>query len=336
MYSETQKLVKGFYQRGTYPSYSVAYWRGGDVQKFQQGFAQLVPEKIALPAGALYDLASLTKVIGTTTVVLQLLEAGVLSLDDSLARHLPSFKDQSITLRQLLTHTSGVHYQVANRDQLNAQDLKKVLLAATADSAVQGKVFRYTDTGLLLLGFMLEAMLGEPVQELIKKRVLRPAKMRTATFKPTADLAVATASLEDFQGRGVVHDPKARILGEHCGSAGLFASLEDCLSFVACYQERAAGIAGPVLQTTTVQNLLQDYGGVATPHSLGWRLRYNPSGKAFLYHTGYTGTWLIFQPETQEGMLFLSNRVHPHDQRTTYLPIREKIIETFLNETTPL
>lgn len=313
------------------PGVSYALIQNGTVATDFFGQKQLVPEPRPLAGGELYDLASLTKVIGTTTVILQLLEANKLRLDDQVAKYLPRFTDPRVTIRHLLTHTSALSGYIKDRDQLPPAELMAALY--TLKPAVWlGKKVVYADIGLILLGQIIEVFYHRPVQQVITTEVLRPLGMKESTFTPDKKRCVPT-ELSSTRGliQGQVHDPKAFILGEHCGSAGLFAPLADVVKF-AQWMLQPQTLPG-VLKPETVAMLYADH----TPtgdlgRSLGWDLRYDQKQTPCLYHTGFTGTFMLLDQQGQNALIVLSNRIHPSVDNEAFLAWRDKIIATYLAE----
>jgi len=331
MNEKTAALLHQLVDQKIVPGVSYAMICQDDIQTEVFGNKQLVPTVKPLEEGALYDLASLTKVIGTTTVILQLLEAKKLRLDDRVAKYLPRFTDQRVTLRHLLTHTSALSGYIKNRDQLPPAELMAALYTLKP-AAWLGKKVVYADIGLILLGQIIEAFYHRPVQAVITTEVLRPLGMKASTFTPEKKQCVPT-ELTATRGliQGEVHDPKAFILGEHCGSAGLFSNLADLIKF-AKWMLAPQMIPG-VLAPETVAMLYADH----TPthdlgRSLGWDLRYDRSNTPCLYHTGFTGTFMLLDQKGKNTLIVLSNRVHPSADNEAFLAWRDKIIATYLAE----
>lgn len=331
MNEKTAALLHQLVDQKIVPGVSYAMICQDDIQTEVFGNKQLVPTVKPLEEGALYDLASLTKVIGTTTVILQLLEAKKLRLDDRVAKYLPRFTDQRVTLRHLLTHTSALSGYIKNRDQLPPAELMAALYTLKP-AAWLGKKVVYADIGLILLGQIIEAFYHRPVQAVITTEVLRPLGMKASTFTPEKKQCVPT-ELTATRGliQGEVHDPKAFILGEHCGSAGLFSNLADLIKF-AKWMLAPQTIPG-VLAPETVAMLYADH----TPthdlgRSLGWDLRYDRNSTPCLYHTGFTGTFMLLDQKGKNALIVLSNRVHPSADNEAFLAWRDKIIATYLAE----
>lgn len=336
MFPKTQSYIKQLVAAQSLPGVSYAFIQGDQRETQTYGYAQLIPTKEKLTDQLLFDVASLTKVICTTSLILKLVEQEKIKIDDSLVMHLPEFADDKVTLRHLLTHTSDLNPYIKNRDQLSAVELKAALLKLQSGEA-RGEKVTYTDTGMLLLGFLIEKFYGKPVQYVFQTEVLEPLEMEHSGFPPLAPAQCVATENQPVRGliRGEVHDPKAHTLGAHCGSAGLFTNVADLLPFVQMYLNKGKTESGELfLQEATIQTLLQDWTPTkAHARSLGWDLKSELKDQTpLLFHTGYTGTFLLIDIANQEAFIFLSNRVHPVDHREAYLKERDQLIEIFLKE----
>lgn len=309
------------------PGVSWAHLKGKRQTVQVYGRSQWQPTPKPLHAGMLYDLASLTKVVGTTPLFLQALAAGKVALDTPIATWLPAFT-QPTTFRQALTHTSGLAGYIPHRDELAAPALKQALLTQLTTTAEVDQKVAYHDVNLLLVGWALEAMYQAPVQDLITQRVLHPMHLAQATFGPDAANSVPTTYSERLGLRaGLVHDPKSAILGEHSGAAGLFASLDDLITFA---QVMLGQRTTSAFHTPWPEELMHDYTKNQLDRSLGWDLRTGRGG-LWLYHTGYTGTFMLLSPQLQEALIVLTNRVHP-TVNPDFLPWRDALIAKFIGE----
>ncbi|WP_461215561.1 serine hydrolase domain-containing protein [Lacticaseibacillus sp. GG6-2] len=317
--NQTETMLHQFVADRVVPGVSMAMMAGETVTTRVFGDSQWVPTVAPLRPGMVYDLASLTKVLGTTTVFLQALDAGLVQLDQPLRTWLPEFTPAT-TFREALTHTSGLEGYIPHRDELSAQALRQALITTLKPTGPKKVLYR--DFNLLLVGWALEHVYHGAIQALITQRVLRPLGLATATFHPEPELCVPTTYRDGQLLQGVVHDPKARILQAHAGSAGLFAGLQDLITFTQyAFGQRVSG-AWPQAFTT----LLADYAG---GRSLGWDLRRATSGRLWLYHTGYTGGFWLIQPKQQLALIVLSNRVHP-SVNPDFLDRRDEVIAQYL------
>ncbi|MCQ9211872.1 serine hydrolase domain-containing protein [Streptococcus sp. VEG1o] len=294
-----------------YRGASLALYHHGKWEEYYVGCSE---EKLATQTGLTYDLASVSKVVGVGTILLFLLQEGMIELDQSLKTYYPRFHDESVTIRQLVTHTTGIDPYIPNRDRLDFETLKA---AIEAIRVTDNKAFHYTDINLILLGFMLEELLDQPLNVILQERIFTPWGMTETQFGPVKT-AVPTKKGEQ---PGVVHDPKAKVLGVHCGSAGLFSTLMDLELFLNHY-----------LEEEFTRNLSQTI-SFSKPRSVVWNLE----AGGWLDHTGYTGPFLLVNPEQQLAAIFLTNRTYDEDDRPLWIEKRRElyqvIVET-LEETT--
>lgn len=329
---KTQHLIESMVSERIVPGVNYAFIKKKQVFTSTVGFASLMPKVEQLSPFALYDLASLTKVLGTTNVFLKLKEEGKLNFTEPLHEFIPEFKDDRIRLSHLLTHTSGIRGWIPNRDELAAPDLLKAIVGLPVTDEFETKM-RYADTNFILLGLVLEKIYGLPVQDIIMQEIILPAKLKETMFRPQACDCVPTAFTE--QGRllqGIVHDPKARVLGKDCGSAGLFSNLEDLIKMTQAY----LGLRHDVLplKQDTLANLFQvETPKNVHPRSWGWDLRFDPVDlHPLIYHTGFTGTFILIDRLNQTAMIVLTNRINPSGHNHVFLAMREKIVDIFLKE----
>lgn len=335
-FAQTMRQIEALVDQGVVPGVSYAIIEGPKVMTDVRGQAELVPQKVPLKANQLYDLASLTKVIGTTTIILRLLEKGRLSLRTKVHSLLPTFKDRRVTVLHLLTHTSGLTGYIPNRNQLSAAELKTALLTQLTVGPNFEKKVVYTDIGMLYLGWMIEAIYQRPIQDLIQEHVLTPLGMQSSTFNPDKALAVPT-ELSSERGliQGTVHDPKSAILQNHSGAAGLFAPLKDVVRF-AQFQLGQLTVKQPPISQASVKSLYRDWTPQHLGRSLGWDLRFDPQDQQpLIYHTGFTGTFMLLDRKRQTGMIVLSNRIHPTADNPIFLERRDAIVAQFLADNHP-
>jgi CubicO group peptidase (beta-lactamase class C family) len=277
-----------------------------------------------MTAGTIFDLASLTKVVATTPCVLRLVADGQLDLDHPVRRYLPAFggpgKD-AVTVRQLLTHTSGLpdhrpyYLTLTDAVQARAAVLAEPLVAAP------GSGCRYSDLGFVVLGELAAAVSGCGLAELVQQVVCEPLGLARTMFRPPAALAGSIASTEPVNGvakTGVVHDENAELLGGVAGHAGLFGTAADLSRYAAAWVRPGAGLAARWLPARVCAEAVRcQTDGMDGRRGLGWGLRHDrwdnmgdgwPESGAG--HTGFTGTSLSVDPVSGLWTVLLTNAVH--------------------------
>ena len=304
MKQEIIQKIEQQIEAGIYPGASFAYYRDGEWSDCYLGEAN--PEiGDQTCQGLVYDLASVSKVVGVGTVLTFLWHQGELDIEKSVTEFLPDSDYPDITIRQLLTHATDLAPYIPNRDQLNAEELKEAMFHLNRR---EKRAFLYSDVHFLLLGFILENYFGKSLDQILQEQVLDPWKMKETQFGPVSS-AVPTVR---GQKAGVVHDPKARLLGRHAGSAGLFSTVKDLKIFLEHY-----------LQDDFATDLSQNFSDLSDKErSLAWNLEGD-----WLDHTGYTGTFIMWNRQKQEAVIFLSNRTYEKDERAQWILHRNQVMD---------
>ncbi|HIW70938.1 MAG TPA: beta-lactamase family protein [Candidatus Limosilactobacillus merdipullorum] len=299
-----------------------------------RGLAQWRPEPEVLTDQMQFDLASLTKVVGTVPLMLQLWQEGYFKMDQPVTAFLPELGSSKSTIRNLFTHSSDIGGWIPHRDELNAQQLTAALLKTQEVGPSVGKKIHYADVNFIYLGWIAERILHQPVHRLIEQRVLAPLRMSASTFQPEVNRAVPT-SITKSRGliRGTVHDPKGYVLGAHCGSAGLFSTAADLTHFGRLLIEDNLG---GLLTSQTVDQLFTDQTPLSGEHlrSFGWKLHHSRTNDHHLVicHTGYTGTLMILDRVEDQGLILLTNRVHPRPDNQEFIKRRGQLMAAYLAE----
>lgn len=287
-----------------YPGASLALYTRGEWQEYYLGESN--PERSKKSrAGLVYDLASVSKVVGVGTILAFLFHEKKLDLDAPLTQYYPAFHDNSVTVGQLATHTSGLDPFIPNRDALNAAELKEALNHL---KVLDSKRFRYTDVNFLLLGFMVEEIFHSALSDIFEQKIFQPWGMKETAFGPVAQAVPTVRGVK----AGIVHDPKARVLGRHAGSAGLFSTVRDLKLFLEHYLQDD-------FAATLTKNFSKEIGKT---RSLAWDL-----DKEWLQHTGYTGTFIMFNRLQQKVVIFLSNRTYEKDERAQWILDRNELMD---------
>jgi CubicO group peptidase (beta-lactamase class C family) len=304
------------------------------------GVTQQGPAGRPVDERTIFDLASLTKVVGTTTAAMLLEEQGLLDLDRRVAEYLPELDDPAkaeITVRMLLTHTGGLEafarlfteYRGREQylDQINRRPLRTAPGAQTT----------YSDWDLVLLQLIIERQSGQPLDLFLQTRVFDLLGMRETMFNPPPVLRhrIAATEVDAMRGGliwGEVHDPNAWALGGVAGHAGLFSTASDLAVFAQAMLDHGeyAGLALLHPQTVARWTAPQVRGST---RALGWDTPGRQSsggrhtGPRAYGHTGYTGTSLWIDPERGLFVVLLTNRVHPTGQNQRHVPLRRDIAD---------
>ena len=289
-----EQMAENLYLGASLSLYADGVWQDSYFGQTQEG----QPTR----AGLLYDLASVSKVVGVGTVLIFLLQAGKIELDAPLKCYYPAVADETLTIRQLVTHTSGIDPYIPHRDELDEAGLRE---AINQIRVTDQKDFHYTDINLILLGFMLEEIYGQSLGQIFQQQVFEPWQMKRTSFGPVTE-AVPTVK---GQPAGLVHDPKARVLGVHTGSAGLFSDLTDLQMFLQHY-----------LEDNFAANLTQNL-SPSKPRSIVWNLE----DEDWLDHTGYTGPFIMVNRKVQKVAIFLTNRTYLYDDRPLWIAKRREL-----------
>jgi len=322
------QVLEHDHQKHWIPGYeAIVIFRGDKVLHVHGGYAEDSPfAKRPLVKNALFDMASLTKIMATTTAILLLLEQGEIRLQDAAARFIPEFGSrgkQDITIQQLLTHTSGL---VAHRDFYShgytREEILKQIYEQDLVYTPNSKMI-YSDLGFIVLGEIVSKIVEMPFQKFVSDFIFMPLDMTETTFLPNKkrDSIVATEYREHL-GRyqcGEVNDDNAWALGGVSGHAGLFSTATDTSRFVQMWLNEGIYKGRRFLSPLTIAAATKSH----TPfilnanRGLGWVLKddaWDASGDLsspqVFGHTGYTGTSILIDPTYQLGIILLTNRIH--------------------------
>jgi uncharacterized protein YbbC (DUF1343 family)/CubicO group peptidase (beta-lactamase class C family) len=309
---------------------------GGVIYRKAYGNRALEPRREAMSLDTIFDLASLTKVIVTTTAVMQLVERGKIRMNDPVAKYLPEFAQngkEDVTLRQLLTHYSGLEPDLDLRTQWEGKELAYRMAFAESPENPPGSRFSYSDINFIVLGALVEKVSGETLDAYATRYVFAPLKMSHTRFTPPpawrSRIAPTQYDENDHMLRGVVHDPTARRMGGVAGHAGLFSTGDDLAKFAQALLNGGGGILSPL----TVEKMTSPEQPPAAPvlRGFGWDID-SPfsSNRGDLLpigsfgHTGFTGTSIWIDPATTTYIILLTNAVHPRGKGNA-IALRSKV-----------
>jgi serine-type D-Ala-D-Ala carboxypeptidase len=291
-----------------------------------------------------WDVASLTKVVGTTSAVMRLVDEGSIVLDAPVRRYLPEWRGSGkdrVTVRHLLTHTSGLPaFRQFFRLRVSVDSTMTLLLATPLDTVPAARMV-YSDIGAVLLGRIVERVSGQRLDAYLEAKVFGPLDMHDTRFLPPRDWRERIAPTEVVAERGglvrgEVHDENAMALGGVAGHAGLFSSARDLGRFARMYLNGGTldGVQLFSPPTTALFTTRQDPG--LSHRALGWE---TPTGqnsagarmsqRAF-GHTGFTGTSMWMDPQHDLFVILLSNRVNPTRENTRIFEVRRRLADTMV------
>ena len=335
-----------------------------------RGLAVVRPERIPMAREAIFDLASLTKVLATTTAVLMLSQDGAVALDDPVAKFLPHFgeiKKEGVTLRHLLTHSSGLkswrafHETLLERERKKGERIvgtkvaKEWVIESICRSALVhdcGTAAVYGDLDFIILGAVVEAVSHQSLDVFCRERIFQPLGLTHTDFVPSTEAGGVPpesvrrrfAATENcpWRGRivwGEIHDPNAFAMGGVAGHAGLFAPADDVLRFARivldAWHGRSDALPQDLLRVFLTRQDLPEKSNWA----LGWDTptpRTSSSGRFFsttsVGHLGFTGTSLWVDLEQEAIVVMLTNRIHLVAKKSNFTLrplIHDLIMESF-------
>lgn len=328
-FHELNEKIEEWIAAGAFPGcvYGVV---GKNTNFSSLGKSMITPEERVNKLETLYDLASLTKVVGTVPAILHLIEAGELTLGTRLASILPEVGESQVTIRHCLTHTSGAPADFSYQGLSGKQAL--IERAASLLPLEGAEVICYSDINYILLGEVIERVSGMSLDQAFDKWIFQPLGMRDTGFDPEHDRCAPTEVRED---RGLVwgqaHDGKAHMMGGISGHAGLFSTGSDIGKFVAGMLEAAKGDNDAFLSKASIQLMAKNHASSAYDRrGLGWMLPIagGPMGDYCsdnsLFHTGFTGGSILLDLDREVGVVLLTNRIHPRRENRMILDLRPK------------
>jgi CubicO group peptidase (beta-lactamase class C family) len=312
------------------------------------------PGAAEVATDTLYDLASLTKVVVTTTLSMILVDEGKLDLDGRVHEFFPAFSGpakERVTVRHLLTHSGGIQWWAPLYKEVQGKAAYLERIVAMDLAYDPGARSVYSDLGIILLGDILERLSGTAFEELARQRVLQPLTMKDSRYRPPAALLdrIAPTENDPWRGRvvrGEVHDENALALGGVAPHAGLFGTAPD-LAHLAQALLDGGSFAGRRVVSRGIVELFTERAGIpASSRALGWdtptdesgqrsstpgQPGYSSAGSLFsarsFGHTGFTGTSMWMDPERGLYVILLTNRVHPTRENNQIRDTRAQVAD---------
>ncbi len=337
MINEIKDYLNKGVKAGAYPGAAFCLVENGEIRCDAVGYKALEPDKLVNDVHTIYDVASLTKVVSTTTLIMHLIETKQLSLDAKVYRLLKRYKHQGTTIDELLTHTSGLPADIPRANTLrHKEDVLSKVYDMELSYEPKTKVV-YSDVGFILLGQIIETLFKQPIHKVAHTLIFNPLNMTNTTYRPDKDETAPTEYRDDavFKGmlKGLVHDEKSFALEGLSGHAGLFSTAYDLALFAKAILDDAF-----VLNAKTIQTLMKTQVHLKTQHdsiasrALGWD-KPTKGGMAgdfisiddTIMHTGFTGCHMIIEKKQQKALIVLSNGVHPKRQNNQMMHYRKAL-----------
>ncbi len=340
---ELKELFNDAVEFGAFPGATYAIVTRNHIYTDVVGLKAKYPAEEENSVDTIYDMASVSKVVSTTTCLLKLMEAGKVRLFDPVQRYLPQFKYEKITIWHLVTHTSGLQPGLYNQAHITSKEEAMKLIYEAEVQFETGTKIQYSDINYILLGFIIETISGMSLDAFAKKEIFIPLDMIDSGYNPVdAKRCAPTEERHDevVQGivRGKVHDETAYILGGVAGHAGLFSTASDIAKFMQMILNNGMHNGKQYLSKATIdalfRPLVKDPIGISSlplQRSIGWIVYdYNTAcgdltSLNTIYHTGFTGTCVWIDKDNEVAFCMLSNRVHPTRANGKHIEIRSKL-----------
>jgi beta-N-acetylhexosaminidase len=329
---------------------------GALVQLRPAGRLSYEPGAAEVKADTLYDLASLTKVVLTTTMAMILVDEGKLDLDKPVSAFIPAFRGgakDKVTVAQLLTHSSGLDWWLPLYAGPTAHDAVVQRIATSELKYEPGSKSVYSDLGVILLGEILERVAGEPLPSFAQRRILGPLGMKDTQFRPPRELLPRIAPTERYpeeprdnprHGKlayGEVHDENAFALGGVAPHAGLFGTAPDLARFAQMLLNGGVFEHQRIVSRATLDRFTRRAGIPSSTRALGWDTPGDNNSAGSLMsprafgHTGFTGTSMWMDPEQKLFVILLTNRVNPTRENNAIREVRRALADAVVRGLEP-
>lgn len=340
---------------GNYPGAVVLIGHQGNIiYRGVFGSRRILPDVAPMQFDTLFDIASLTKVVATTPAIMQLIEQGKVDIDAPVAHYWPEFANKgkaNITIRELLTHTSGLPPEIPNLpDQSNeSETLTKITKLELQQPP--GKSFIYSDVNFIVLAYLVEKISKQSFDDYVRVNIFKPLNMQNTFFLPSLKLRdhiAPTEYTDKLQRWGEVQDPTAHALGGVSGNAGVFSNANDLGIYAQALldggklpREYVQGskklnyFLGPLAISKMTTRQTPD--SMLDSRGLGWDIDSRYSNRGILFplnsfgHTGWTGTSLWIDPGTQTWVVILTSRAHPVPAKKNQLVEDRRIIANIIS-----
>lgn len=337
-FGEVESVINKAINEKVFPGAVVLVWKNGRII-YQNSFGRLTYDQNSsqVKLNTIYDLASLTKVVATTTATMICLDRGLLGLDDKVVKFIPDFGSygkEKITIKNLLLHNSGLpawkkfYGRDLSYDEVLSEIFNSSLEYKTGEKTI------YSDLGIITLGKIIEKVTGKTLDTFCKEEIFKPLGMNLTFFNPPDSVKKLCAPTEkDGYWRmktlqGEVHDETSAMLNGVAGHAGLFSTAEDISKLIAMLMSKGLLDNKEYIKKSTIELFTKRY-TVESTRALGWDTKSDSGSSAGNYfsktsfgHTGFTGTSIWADPEKNLFVIFLTNRVYPTRENSGLTKVR--------------
>ena len=344
-FEELDGVVQQGIRQGIYPGAVVVIGRRDSIV-YARGYGHFTwksTSPVPTPDSTIWDIASITKVVGTASAAMRLVDSGRLSLDAPVSRYLPRFsggaKDR-VTVRMLLDHTSGLRSYAPLFKQARSREAAINVLYAEPVVRTPGESPVYSDLNAIVLGLVIESVAGMPLEQFVAREVFAPLAMDQTTYRPSPAAIRRTVPTALWRGhpiQGRVNDPNADVLGGAAGHAGIFSTGMDLARYAQAWLRNGVGPDGQWVTAATMRTFLQR-GANSGPRLLGWDTAEHDGKEPSVFgnlisdagygHTGFTGTEIWIDPARDLFLVFLTNRTfdpRPRDSQHALRRVRASL-----------
>ncbi|MCR1809135.1 serine hydrolase domain-containing protein [Haploplasma modicum] len=334
MIEKIKEILNEGVLNNNFPGATFCLVEDGSINCSNVGSISLLPEKKPNSNNTIYDIASLSKVVSTTTLILQAISEGKIDFNTKVCDILAKYKHKNTTIQDLLFHTSGLGPVVQNASKIDTKE-KLIKQIFTEELSYEPKSsITYSDTGFMILGFIIEKIYGRKIDAIAFEKIFNKIKMSNTSYRPNSS-NIAPTEL-DYKNKqfliGTVHDERARLLDGLSGHAGVFSTSYDLALFIKSILEDEK------LLTNSMKNLIfntkyinKDLKDNTLARSYGYNLYPNKvlTNDELIMHTGFTGCNLWIDRKEKRGFVLLSNGVHPTRDKNNIFESRKRILNLF-------
>jgi len=339
-FNEVEKVVNDAIKDSAFPGAAVLISKDGTIY-FYKAFGNYTYHKDSkeVTINTIYDLASLTKVLATTTAAMICIDRNLFKLDDKVSKYIPEFssnKKENVTIKNLLLHNSGLpawkkFWEVYD----NPEDILNTIYNSELEYETGTKTI-YSDLGLITLGKIIEKVSGKSLSDFCKEEIFIPLEMNDTYFNPPDSIKyrIAPTEFDNYWRKrlliGEVHDEASALLKGVAGHAGLFSTAEDIHNLLIAILNKGKHKEKQIIKSSTIELFTKKYDNGS--RALGWDIKSpegSSSGKYFsessFGHTGFTGTSAWVDPVKKIAVVFLTNRVYPTRENRKIIRVRPEL-----------